>query len=236
MKTLKPKLFILSLVFLLLNSCVVKSLHPFYTKSTIFFEKKFIGTWEDTENAKWEVLLFQEVILKENKKNKPTELDDDQLRIYNKYKNGYVVYFEKDNTKSSFLAMPFKINNQLFLDFTPIEDKEIDDLKNDLYKIHLIGTHTLAKVDINSNNDISINWFSSKKLEELLNEDKIKIKHEKVGFSETVLLTASTEELEKFIKKYMDSKDEDKWKTDVEFNLKRVNETSKTNFDKQRND
>lgn len=224
MKTSKPKLVILSLLFLALNSCVVKSLFPFYTNNTIYFEKRFIGTWIDTENAKWKILQFQDVLLKENKKTKASELDADQFRIYNKYKNGYVVYFEKDNTKTSFFAMPFKINNQLFLDFTPIEDKEIDDSKNDLYKIHLIGTHTLAKFDIINDNKIAINWFSSKKLEELLNEDKIKIKHEKVGFSETTLLTASSEELEKFIKKYMDSKDEDKWKTDVEFNLKRVNE------------
>ncbi len=224
MKTLKPKLFILTLVFLLLNSCVVKSLFPFYTDSSIYFEKNLIGTWVDTENAKWEILPFQEVILKENKKTKASELDDDQFRIYNKYKNGYVVYFEKDDTKSSFLAMPFKINNQLFLDFTPAEDKESEELDNNLYKMHLIGTHTLAKVDINSNNDISIKWFSSKKLEQLLNEDKIKIKHEKVGFTETTLLTASSEELQKFIKKYMGSKDKDKWKTDVEVNLKRVNE------------
>lgn len=120
--------------------------------------------------------------------------------------------------------MPFKINNQLFLDFTPIEDKESDDSKNDLYKLHLIETHTLAKFDALNDNEISIKWLSSKKLEQLLNEQRIKIEHEKVGFAETVLLTASSEELVKFIKKYMDSKDEDKWKTDVEFNLKKVNE------------
>lgn len=223
MKTSKLKLVILSLLFLALNSCVVKSLFPFYTNNTISFEKRFIGTWVDTENANWEILQFQDVLLKENKKTKASELDDEQLRIYNMYKNGYVVYFEKDNTKSSFLAMPFKINNQLFLDFTPIEDDEIEGLKNDLYKMHLIGTHSLAKFDILNDNEVAISWLSSKKLEQLLDEDKIKIKHDKVGFAETTLLTASSEELQKFIKKYMDSKDNDKWKTDVEFNLKRAN-------------
>jgi len=223
-KTIKPSLIILSLGFLLLNSCIVKSLFPFYTDSSIYFEKKFIGTWEDTENSKWEILLFQDVILKENKKNKPSELDSDQFRIYNKYKNGYVVYFGKDSVKSSFLAMPFKIKGQLFLDFTPIEDSEMEGLKNELYKMHLIGTHTLAKFDIISDNEIDIKWFSTEKLGELFEQDKIKIEHENVGFGETVLLTASSEELEKFIKKYMASKDEDKWKTDVEFNLKRTHE------------
>jgi len=222
MKTSKPKLVILSLLFLALNSCVVKSLFPFYTNSTIYFEKRFIGNWVDYENAKWEIVRFQDVLLKENKKTKASELDADQFRIYNKYKNGYVVYFEKDNTKSSFLAMPFKINNQLFLDFTPIESDKIEELKNDLYKMHLIGTHSLAKFDILNDNEVAISWFSAEKLEQLLDEDKIKIKHEEVGFTETTLLTASSEELQRFIKKYIESKDNDKWKTDVESSLKRT--------------
>lgn len=224
MKTFKTRFFVLTLLFLIINGCVVKSLFPFYTSNSVVFEKKFIGNWIDTENAKWNIQPFQEVILKENKTTNPKELKDDDFKIYNKYKNGYVIYFEKDSTKSSFLAMAFKINNQLFLDVTPIEDSQIDGLKNDLYKLHLIGTHTLAKFDILNDNEIDIRWFSSDKLEELLKENRIKIKHEKVGFWETIVLTASSEELEKFIKKYMDSKDEDKWKTDVEFNLKRVND------------
>ena len=82
----------------------------------------------------------------------------------------------------------------------------------------------MAKFDILNDNQIDINWFSSEKLEKLLKENRIKIKHEKVGFWDTIVLTASSDELEKFIKKYMDSKDEDKWKTDVEFNLTRVND------------
>jgi hypothetical protein len=224
MKTFKPRLIILTLLFLIINGCVVKSLFPFYTSNSVVFEKKFLGNWVDTENAKWNIQPFQEVILKENKKTSPSELDDDQFAMYNKFKKGYVVYFEKDSTKSSFLAMAFKINNQLFLDVTPIEDSEFDGLKNDLYKLHLIGTHTLAKFDLLNDNEIDIKWFSSDKLEELLKENRIKIKHEKVGFWDTIVLTASSEELEKFIKKYMDSKDEDKWKTDVEFNLTRVND------------
>lgn len=222
MKTSKLKLVILSLLFLALNSCVVKSLFPFYTNSTIYFEKRFIGTWVDYENAKWEIVQFQDIILKESKKTKVSELDADQFRMYNKYKNGYVVYFEKNNTKSSFLAMPFKIKNQLFLDFTTIESDEMEEFKNRLFQMHLISTHTLAKFDFIDDNEVVISWFSSKKLSQLLSEDKIKIKHEEIGLDETTLLTSSSEELQRFIKKYMESKDNDKWKTDVELNLNRI--------------
>jgi len=228
MKTFKPRLIIFLLGLLLFTSCVIKSLHPFYTHGTIYFEKTFIGNWEDTSNGKWEVLPYQEAVLKEMKKDNEfkslDEFNESDLKMYNKYKNGYIIYFEKDSTRTSFLTIPFKINNQLFLDFSPYEDKESNELDNSLYQMHLVGMHTLAKFDVTSENEINIKWFSSNKLAQLLNEDKIKIKHEEVGLTETTLLTASSEELGEFIKKYMVSKDEDKWKTDVEFNLKRVNE------------
>jgi len=221
MKTIK--FFSLFIVLaLLLSSCVVKSLHAFYTQNLIYFEQKIIGNWQDSEKAHWSIEPFKDVMLKESKKE-ISEFDKDELKMYNNYKDGYVIFFEKDSiTKSTFLAMPFKIKDQLFLDFTPIEDQENEQSKNNnLYTMHLIKTHTLAKFDITSDNEINIKWLSSKKLESLLDENKIKIKHEKVGFDETVLLTATSEELVKFIEKYMDSKDEDKWKTDVEVNLKR---------------
>jgi hypothetical protein len=223
MKTIKSfsLLFVLAL---LLSSCVVKSLHAFYTQNLLYFEQNLIGNWLDSDKALWSVQSFKKVILKENHKENAAELNKDELKMYNNYKDGYVVYLEKDSTKSTFLAMPFKVNNQLFLDFTPIEDQESDQAHNDLYKMHLINTHTLAKFDITSDDEINIKWLSSKKLEALLDDNKIKIKHEKTGFDETILLTASSEELVKFIEKYMDSKDEDKWKTDVEFTLKRINE------------
>jgi hypothetical protein len=222
MKTLKS--FALFIVLaLVLSSCVVKSLHAFYTQDLIYFEQKIIGNWLDSEKASWSIKPFKEVMLKESNK-KVSELDTDELKMYTTYKDGYVVVMEKDSTKSTFLAMPFKINHQLFLDFTPIEDRETENATNNFYRMHLINTHTLAKLDIDSNNTASIKWLSEDKLKTLFEENRIKIKYEKIGFDETIILTASSEELVKFIEKYMDSKDEDKWKTDVEVNLKRISE------------
>lgn len=221
---MKPKHLIFIIGFFLLSSCIVKSLHPFYTKDILFFEQKFVGQWIDDENSLWNVTPFQESFLKESQKNNASELSEEDLKLYSTYKDGYLVYYEKDSTKATFLAMPFKINNQLFLDFTPIENSEMELLKNNLYKMHLINTHTLVKLDIKSNESANIRWLSEDKLKALFEENRIKIKHEKVGFDETVVLTASSEELVKFIEKFMASKDQDKWKTDIKFDLKRINE------------
>jgi len=50
-----------------------------------------------------------------------------------------------------------------------------------------------------------------------------------VGFEEeSILLTASPDELQKFIKKYMASSDTNKWKTDVKLSLKRTNSSQES--------
>jgi hypothetical protein len=216
MKTLKS-IFPILILTLLLSSCVVKSLHAFYTNNVLYYEPKFIGNWVDKENGVWNVKSFQEVF-----KDVEGQLDKDQLKIYSKYNNiSYYVNYEKDSAKSAFLVVPFKIKNQLFLDFSPIDDSESLEGLNNLYRMHLIDSHSLAKLDMDSNENISIKWLDSDKLEGLLKANKIKIKYEKIGIDENVLLTASSEELVKFIEKYMNSEDADKWKTRVEFSLKR---------------
>lgn len=217
MKTLK--FFSLFIVFaLLLTSCIVNSLHPFYTNDVLYYEPKFEGNWVDTENGVWNVKPFQE-FFKEVEK----DLDKESYKMYSKYVNiSYVVNYEKDSAKSQFLVVPFKINNELFLDFSPSNDDEILKCVNSLYSLHLIDSHTLAKLDMDSKENISIKWLAQDKLEALLKENKIKIKYEKIGVDEDVVLTASSEELVKFIEKYMDSEDEDKWKTDIEFSLNRI--------------
>lgn len=220
---MKTKIITLLALVLLLNSCIVKSLHPFYTKNTISFEQRFIGNWEDNKKGKWEILSFKDELLKDSKVTKASELSKEDLAAYNQYKDGYIVNYTEKDKKSIFLAIPFIINNQLFIDFTPL-DFDIEQL-NDLASLHLLPTHSLVKFDIINDDMISIKWFDQSKISELLESNKIKIKYEKVGIDDTYLLTASSEELEKFIAKYMSSKDENKWKTDIKFNLQRVDAT-----------
>jgi len=121
--------------------------------------------------------------------------------------------------------MPFKIKDQLFLDFYPVDYEEGN--LNKLVSYHLLKTHSLVKIDIASDGILKLRWFDEDKISELIKSNRIKIKYEKVGIDETILLTASSDELQKFIAKYMDSDDKDKWKTSVHFDLKRVNEKNK---------
>lgn len=213
-------LFIISA--LLLNSCIVKSLFPFFTAETVYYEKAFIGIWEDDNDDKgnWEVKSFKEEFLKTNTKHKVSELSEDDLNMYNKYKEGYFIRYSKKNSETLFLGMPFKIGDELFVDFTLAEINKPQ--LNILTILHFNPVHTLAKFEVLENDRLSIKWLDEEKINNLFEQKRIKIKHEKVGFDNSYLLTSSPQELQKFIKKYLTSNNSDIWSSDIKFNLLRI--------------
>ncbi|QTD36459.1 hypothetical protein JL193_09855 [Polaribacter batillariae] len=209
---------IFAICLLLFTSCVVKSLHPFYTKESISFDKNFIGKWEDSKKGKWNVVAFTDKIIKDDSKMKK-----DDWKLYLDYKNSYFIKRGYKNKEVIFIATPFVINNQKFLDFFPInQESGIDNL----LESHSVYTHSLVKYDVQKNGEIEIRWLDEDKIEALFKEKKIKIKHEKIGLTDDkYLLTAKPEELQKFVKKYMASNDAKKWETSTKFTLSKINVT-----------
>lgn len=215
---MKTRNIILTLTtILLLSSCVVKSLNPFYTKKSISFDERFIGEWEDKNKGVWTVISFANVITEENPIEK---MKEDELKLYNTYKNSYYIVRKYKEKETLYMATPFKINGQTFLDFYPIEHQE--DIDN-LLESHIVYSHSLVKYDVTDNGKIEVRWLDEDKIENLFKKKKIKIKHKKIGVLEDkYLLTASSEELEKFIKKYMNSDDKEKWKTSTKYTLTKI--------------
>lgn len=219
MKTRKFLFPLFVTMALLLNSCILKSLNPFYVDSAVFFENALIGKWVDHKKGKWEVASVKE----EAKDGKGVMKDIfGSEELPKKYENGYFVKYTENNKDVIFFGMPFKINSQLFIDFN-LFNFDSDSL-NDLVRSNIIETHTLAKVDVLKNGDVSIKWLDDEKLVELFDKNQIQIKHEKVGVNEAMVLTASSSELYKFLKKYIESDIKNKWKTDKEYMLSKVNE------------
>ena len=205
---------------LLLSSCVVKSLNPFYTKDTISFDKKFIGEWEDSKKGTWKVVSFIDELTKDNPFQKMKKED---LELYREYKNSYAILRTYKDKEVVFIATPFKINDQMFLDFFPLENQEGID---NLLKSHFVYTHSLVKYDVKTDGTIEIKWLDEDKIKTLFEEKKIKIKHEITGMlNEKYLLTASSKELQKFVKKYMASNDSEKWNTSTKFTLSKTDAT-----------
>lgn len=203
---------------LVLNSCIVKSLQPFYIKEAISFNKAFLGEWKDGKGDIWKVESIAEILKKEGTPKTPTKEEQEMLEAY---KHAYSIEYSEGNKSSMFIAIPFKIGNQLFLDFTPLS--EGTEALNKLHSNHLIHTHSLVKFDINSNNEISVKWLTESKLKELYQDNKMRLKHEIVGVEQDLVLTATSNELYNFVKKYNSSTIEKKWETSSKYKLTRVN-------------
>lgn len=124
---------------------------------------------------------------------------------------------KKEECKGAYVVVPFQIKGQVFLDFTPFDDE----FSNDFESMHHIGIHTLAKLD-KEGKDFKLSWLSEDVVQELFKQKKIRIKHEKIGLEQKdVLLTASSEELQKFIAKYIDLEQKGKWEGKT-LTLKRI--------------
>lgn len=216
---MKTKGIILVLAVLLLSSCIVKSLQPFYTKDSLSFNEKLLGKWVDNKKGQWTVESLKEKFEQDRKEG--VELSEVDLSALETYKEGYYVNYIKNANEAGFIAMPFKIEQHYFIDFIPIEIE--DDEINSLAAEHLLKTHSVCKLDMNSDDELSLSWLSEERISDLFSESKLRLKHENIGPEETLLLTATSEELYAFLKKYLQADIKDKWKSTDRLTLTRVN-------------
>jgi hypothetical protein len=183
-------IIILFLAFLL-NACVIKSLNPFYTEKDVVYKKELVGSWIDNDSSKWTIGQYTF----SKGWNQGDSLD-------NSYR---IQYMGNEGNKAIFNAHIFKLNNEYYLDFFPLIS---DFFKNDeVITSHLLPTHSVAKLEIRNNSNVTIRWFNEDWLKNLFNENRIKIAHQIVktqddNLGDFYVLTASTDELQKFILKF----------------------------------
>jgi len=188
------KIFFVALLLILMQSCIT-SLYPLYTDSTLIQKKELLATWKDKEGMYW----------------KFSKVDDSKM---------YELRCRSGNYYAVYAAGMVKIGDNYFLDVqmdqVPISDEEAarankaneaskktdlsngkDDVGNLAYNI---PGHNFYKLAFKGEK-IYVYPFNDEYMEELFKQRKIRIKHEKVEDSLTVL-TASTNELQEFFKKY----------------------------------
>jgi len=90
-----------------------------------------------------------------------------------------------------------KIGSNLYMDFQNHEDFQ----KPSRFQTNMIPAHTFAKVEFD-NGQLTIRSFDSEYIKKLIKNRKVRLKHETVD--ESIILTASTDDLRAFILKYGD--------------------------------
>jgi len=179
---------------LIVQGCVVKSLHPFYHAKDLIFREELVNSWVDSDGSKWSI--------RRSKFN---------AKMYEMH------WLHNGERDVVFAAHLFKLGDDLYLDFFPEEDNQMpDDFA--MFNLHLLPVHSVAKIHVLNENEVTIKWFNEKWMYALFEQNRIKISHEALADHDVAsgdskvknaknnevqyILTASTDELQKFLVKY----------------------------------
>jgi hypothetical protein len=163
---------LLLIVSLVLSGCI-PSVHPLYNEDDLVFNEEILGEWvEAGSEVKW---VFEAASY-----------------------NSYVLRITEDRKLSNIELHIVKLGDNFFFDFYPGDNDHIKDM-NGYLSLQFIPVHTFAKVNITPEY-IEVYRLDPSWLEEILDNDPSQIKHEKT--SEYILLTASTDDLQRFIIAY----------------------------------
>ena len=210
----KIYLVVIGILGLLMSSCLVRSLHPFCFESDIVYREDILGTYTDQDKGTWTI-----------EQKGPKTSNSYSGNFAQRYGPGHnrtpvylLKYVDKDKKKVTFTGCLFKLDNNYYVDFY-LESGNSTGEETDLYNMHVLAVHTVAKVIIGKNN-LQIKWYNAEWLSELFANNKIRLAHENVemqsismSFSakgivpkkeklDNIVLTASTEELQKFMRKF----------------------------------
>lgn len=165
-------------IFILFLSGCIPSIHKLYHEKDLLFKSELLGNWED-DNSDW---IFEA----------------------NAEQNGYMLTYIEDRTifadsgtRSEFDVHLVKLGGSYFIDLYPGDNDHLE--LGFLLTVTLFPVHIFAKVEF-LDQKVLIRFFDPGWLEDLLEEGRIQIAHEDIedGF----VLSASTDELQKFVTKY----------------------------------
>jgi hypothetical protein len=159
---------------LLLSGCFVRSLHPFLAISDAAFDPALVGTWQSQD---------------ENGKGKAS------ITFTRAGETGYELeYRDPEVAKvSRYKANLGAIGKNRCLDITPVPEKDLDD--------HYIAAHSLWRIALKGDT-LTLEQLDYDWLKALLATQPGALDHEVVEGD--IVLTASTEDLQRFILRYGD--------------------------------
>jgi hypothetical protein len=172
MKT--KSLFCLGLAAILLAGCVVQCIYPLFTEKEFMQYPALVGTWTQKDEDK-EVGLW--TFTEDERRYKLSQTDE-------------------KGRKAVFQVVAGKIGTNVFLDCSLADPSPTEQL-NDFATVHLVGAHTFVKA-IKTNDALLLVAMNTEWLEKHLEQNPKAVAHIRRD-KMPPLLTASTEELKKFV-------------------------------------
>ena len=194
--------FALLLVIFCLSGCVVFSFYPLYSEKDLFPNNYLLGNYLSDDSIGWSFTYQTKKVSNDwfftNQTKKVKELDVTDS-------TGYLLKVDEDKDSSfisTFQVHLIRIDGILLADFLLDDYPKKKDFR--LFDLHIIPVHTFAKV-ILKGDSLTFKWFDGDWLKKQIRDNKLRIRHE--DNSDFILLTAKSYELQKFVRKYINSKD-----------------------------
>ena len=175
---MKKQIFLCTLTLAALLSGCIPSLYPIYTDEVLTFEERLLGDWQGDDNT-W---TFQRG-KGQSYQLLLTDTDEGSTEVY-----------------ATHLV---KLGPYYFLDFYP--DRELTS-RCEFSLMPMIPCHSFARLDWDEARQPQITMFDYDWLENLVENRQIRIRHERTTDG-TIVLTASPEEMQKFLLKYAEEKE-----------------------------
>jgi hypothetical protein len=183
----------------LMAGCVpIVSLHPLFTKETITFEEKLLGTWAEDSNkpqVTWEFAHLEETAAG----RLPVELRDQIAKCYR------LNIADNEGRKGSFAVCLVKLQDRLFLDVLPDRfpsgEQDPEKMKLVYNAFFFMPLHSFVRVN-SIGDQLKIRLTDDDGFKKLLEAEPKAVKYDTID--DRPMLTASTEELQAFLAKYAD--------------------------------
>ncbi|UCE41717.1 MAG: hypothetical protein JSV17_01615 [Candidatus Aminicenantes bacterium] len=174
------KTFVVGVLVLILvlgmTGCFVLSVHPLYFEKDLVFESGLVGTWGEENHEK----------------------DLSELWIFEKLGDkSYRLIIRDSEEEGMFEAHLLKLGEYMFLDLYPEEPET----SSEFYNMHVIPAHSFMRISLEGH-VLRLAFFDLDWLKKNIEANAVFIKHERRD--DTIVLTASTEELQEFVLKHID--------------------------------
>lgn len=195
---------------LLFSGCFLKSVHPLVTSKDAIFLEGLEGVWE-TDDQRWTFYNDPASIPTMNISGSnflgEFSVESDTNSTVFSDQNIYLIMLENFEHSSPdttlFIGFIGEFSGHNFLDLSLLEAG----LSNDnFYSAHLFPVHTFSRISLHSD-ELNIEFFKDSWIKNLILNNRVRIKHERIptqiaDTDEDILITASTDELQKFVSKF----------------------------------
>jgi hypothetical protein len=191
---MKTRAFLVTLILIILAVSCIPSLYPLYRDKDLLFDTRLLGLFNtdgDLMGGDMDTWEFDSL---------DWRLENKSGNDWDKFRSGktYKLIALEDEKRAEFAVHLIKLGKNYYLDFFPVKYN----IEHVMLDMQLMPAHIFGKIEFVDNN-IVMNWFDGEFLTNLIDSNKVKISHKMLENS--ILLTANTEELQKFVKKYGDN-------------------------------